>query len=157
MQITERKSLFSRRLSWSEQNSCCVWSNSPVHLDCSLVFLTKLILILIQFFQCHVLICFDCMDKKNVLKNEISKIEKGLCREIFANSSTRVTWRDNVKLQIQQDLLSPTDCCCRASSSSSSSSLGTSLGGRIPFFLRISFHSVSSFGSYGKYVTNTHG
>lgn len=42
--------------------------------------------------------------------------------------------------------LLPTDCCWRASSSSSSS-FGVSLGGRIPFFLRISFHSVSSFGS----------
>lgn len=76
MQITERKSLFSRRFSWSEQNSCCVWSNSPVHLDCSLVFLTKLILILMQFFQCHVLICFDCMDKKNVLKMKFQKLKR---------------------------------------------------------------------------------
>lgn len=46
-------------------------------------------------------------------------------------------------------LILPTDCCWRASSSSSLS-LGSSLGGRMPFFLRISFHSVSSLGSCGE-------
>lgn len=36
--------------------------HSPVHLNRSLVFFTKLIFILIQFFQCHVLICFNCSE-----------------------------------------------------------------------------------------------
>ena len=55
---------------------------------------------------------------------------------------------------IFQVRLLPIDRCWRASSSSSSASLGTSLGGRIPFFLRISFHSVSSFGSCRKKLSN---
>lgn len=53
----------------------------------------------------------------------------------------------------------PIDCCLRICSSSSSS-FGSSLGGRMPFLLRMSFHSVSAFGSLmkrkrRKHVTNS--
>lgn len=54
----------------------------------------------------------------------------------------------NTDIYPKQSIL-PTDCCWRANSSSSSS-LGSSLGGRMPFFLRISFHSVSAFGSWAE-------
>lgn len=50
----------------------------------------------------------------------------------------------------------PIDCCLRICCSSSSSSLGSSLGGRMPFLLRMSFHSVSAFGSWIKRKKRTH-
>lgn len=115
--------------------------HSPVHLNSGLVLLPELVLVLIQLVQRHVLVGFDCLEEK-------PSRQRMRVQDKYDNRNRRD------RRETRQSVL-PIDCCLRTCSSSSSS-LGSSLGGRMPFLLRMSFHSVSAFGSLGK-KTRNHG
>lgn len=144
--------------------------HSPVHLNSSLILLSKLILVLIQLVQRHVLVGFDCLEEKHsrqrmrvqdimttgrhsgklsevtaLLTLSFQSYDVGLLRAGIHRQHLGKTFSQR---ETRQSVL-PIDCCLRTCSSSSSS-LGSSLGGRMPFLLRMSFHSVSAFGSLGK-------
>lgn len=109
---------------WSLAAVCvCV----PVHLYGQLIFLTKLIFVLLQLLQSHALVRLHCRTTQY--------------------TSAHLWHTQSIHSVTHRICDRPTDCGWW-SCSSSSSSAGASLGGRMPFFLRMSFHSVSAFGSY---------